>query len=71
MQLTPTEVAAIREELGLTRKALSLKLGMQEDAVRAWESGKRACKGASAVGLRALYEARDSARRTAKILGVE
>lgn len=52
MHLKPEQITEIREANGFTRKGLSLELGMQEDAVRAWESGRRACKGPAALGLR-------------------
>lgn len=52
MRLKPEQITEIREWAGFTRKGLSLELGMQEDAVRAWESGRRACKGPAALGLR-------------------
>ena len=56
MQLEPSEVREIREGLGMQRNELSRRLGMQADAVRAWESGKRKCKGAAAIALIVLRE---------------
>lgn len=43
--MTPTELKAIRKQLGLTQKQLAEKVGVTVHAVRKWEQGQRAVKG--------------------------
>jgi DNA-binding transcriptional regulator YiaG len=54
MTLNPEEVTALRMRLGMSKPELSRALGLQEDACRAWENGRKACTGTSALALR-LY----------------
>ena len=53
---TPAEILALRERLGLTRKALGERLGVSERAVARWEDGERKMLTAHADRLAGLEE---------------
>ena len=66
-ELSPAEVKATREKLGLSKPELSRALWLQEDACRAWENGRKRCAGASALALK-LYAALSETPSGRKIL---
>jgi DNA-binding transcriptional regulator YiaG len=50
----PVDVRRLREQVGLTREAFSLRYGLEPETVRNWESGKRELDGAARSYLRAI-----------------
>ena len=68
MQLTPEEITALREQAGMTRQGFSLALGMQEDAVRAWESGRRRPNAAACLGIALYVKLRETAEGRALLI---
>lgn len=58
--MTPSELRALREALGITADALATVLGVSGGrTVRRWEAGDRAIPGPVAVLLRAIGENAD------------
>ena len=54
--LTPDEVRDARQKLGMTQEAMSLELGMNQDAVRSWERGRNPCRGPAVLAIKYLLE---------------
>lgn len=55
--LTPTEVRAIRQSLGLSQQRLADRMGCSHAVVSAWESSAGRCNGPAAVLLRIWRDA--------------
>lgn len=56
--MTPAEVRAIREALGLTRREMVKLLNITESALYKWEAGTRPVSGPGAELLRRIWEER-------------
>jgi DNA-binding transcriptional regulator YiaG len=52
--LSPAEVRAAREALGMTKDELAAVMGCGLRAVQTWESGERNCPGPAVLALRLL-----------------
>lgn len=52
----PSEVVAIREQLGMTQKELGQAIGVSEFSVWRWESGTRNITPRHTAALRRLYD---------------
>ena len=52
--MTPEEIKAARERLGLTQTELAAQLGVAQSRVAVWETGKHAAPPFLALALRAL-----------------
>ena len=59
MTLTPAQIKTIRAKLGLTQAQLAERLQVTVDAIKHWETGRRACTGPAEVLLRLLDEGGD------------
>ena len=55
---TAERIAALRAELGLTQAGMALELGVRQQTVSEWETGRYLPRGASARMLRHLAEGR-------------
>jgi putative transcriptional regulator len=55
---TAERIAALREELGLTQVAMADELGVRQQTVSEWETGRYEPRGASARMLQMLAESR-------------
>jgi len=54
--LTPEDVAALRARLGLSQAAFAAELGVRQQTVSEWETGRYRPRGASVRMLRTLAE---------------
>lgn len=54
MTLTPEQIKAIRQRLGMTQVQLAAELQVTIDAIKHWETGRRRCTGPAEVLLRLL-----------------
>jgi DNA-binding transcriptional regulator YiaG len=52
--MTPAEVSAAREALGMTKEQLAAVMGCGLRAVQTWESGERNCPGPARLALRLM-----------------
>lgn len=59
--MTPTELKALRQSLGLTQEQLATKLRVQRNTVNRWEMGIRAISPMAALLLSKLKPQRRSA----------
>jgi DNA-binding transcriptional regulator YiaG len=55
---TAERIAALREELGLTQAGMARELGVRQQTVSEWETGRYLPRGASARMLQHLAEGR-------------
>jgi putative transcriptional regulator len=55
--MTPNEIRALRERLGLSRADFAGRLGVTERAVHFWEAGRRTPGGATLILLANLAKA--------------
>jgi DNA-binding transcriptional regulator YiaG len=53
---TAAHVAALRERLGLSQAAFARRLGVRQQTVSEWETGRYSPRGASAMVLRMVAE---------------
>lgn len=54
--LKPEEITRVRKTLGYSMNEFAVLLSVSFETVRAWESGKRGCKGPAALLIQMLDE---------------
>lgn len=65
--MTPEEIKAVRNSLGLTAKELADEIGLTENTVNRWEMGIRSPSGSAVKILRGLQKDREPRSKQAAV----